>query len=98
MGIAIHVPILKSEWYACVVTATTHATALGDRGRFVIPIEVRERHGWQAGTPLVAIDTDAGVLVMSADESLAWLRARVDGRDLVAELLDERRAEVKRDA
>ena len=80
------------------MTATTHATALGDRGRFVIPIEVRERHGWQAGTPLVTIDTDAGVLVMSADESLAWLRARVDGRDLVAELLDERRAEVTRDA
>ena len=33
-----------------------------------------------------------------AAESLAWLRARVDGRDLVAELLDERRAEVSRDA
>ena len=92
------VPIMKCEWYSWDVTATTHATALGDRGRFVIPIEVRERHGWQAGTPLVAIDTDAGVLVMSADESLAWLRARVDGRDLVAELLDERRAEVTRDA
>ena len=78
--------------------ATAHAISLGDLGRLVIPIEVRDRHGWEAGTPLVAIDTDAGVLVMSADEGLAWLRGRVDGRDLVAELLDERRAEVTRDA
>ena len=76
----------------------SQATALGDRGRLVIPIEVRDRHGWEAGTPLVTIDTEAGVLVMSADEGLAWLRARLDGRDLVGELLDERRAEMARDA
>jgi hypothetical protein len=35
--------------------------------------------------------------VMSTDEALAWLRSRVEGRDLVAELLAERRAEVAAD-
>ena len=75
-------------------TNVAHPIALGDRGRLVIPIDVRERHGWETGTPLVSIDTDAGLLVMSAKEGLAWLRSRIQGRDLVAELLAERVAEV----
>jgi bifunctional DNA-binding transcriptional regulator/antitoxin component of YhaV-PrlF toxin-antitoxin module len=75
-------------------TNVAHPLALGDRGRLVIPIDVRERHGWETGTPLVSIDTEAGLLVMSAKEGLAWLRSRIQGRDLVAELLAERVAEV----
>jgi len=75
-------------------TNVAHPISLGDRGRLVIPIDVRERHGWETGTPLVSIDTDAGLLVMSAKEGLAWLRSRILGRDLVAELLAERVAEV----
>jgi len=75
-------------------TNVAHHISLGDRGRLVIPIDVRERHGWETGTPLVSIDTDAGLLVMSAKEGLAWLRSRIQGRDLVAELLAERVAEV----
>ena len=76
---------------------TTHAITVGDRGRFVLPIEVRERHGWEQGTPLEAVDSDEGLLVMSVAESLARLRARISGRDLVDELLTERRAEVERE-
>lgn len=75
----------------------SHAVALGDRGRFVIPSEVRARHGWDAGTSLVAVDTDAGLIVMSTDEALAWLQSRLAGRDLVAELLAERRTEVEQE-
>jgi bifunctional DNA-binding transcriptional regulator/antitoxin component of YhaV-PrlF toxin-antitoxin module len=80
-----------------VAETQAHAIALGDRGRFVMPVAVRERHGWAAGQALVALDTDAGVLVMSADEALTWLRSRLEGRDLVAELLAERRADVARE-
>ena len=80
-----------------VAANETHAIALGDRGRFVVPAAVRERHGWSSGQALVALDTDAGLLVMSADEALSWLRSRLEGRDLVAELLAERRAEVARE-
>ena len=75
----------------------SHAVALGDRGCFVIPSDVRERHGWQTGTPLVALDTDAGLIVMSAEEALSWLQSRLEGRDLVAELLADRKAEVERE-
>lgn len=79
-------------------TPTAYPAALGDRGRFVIPQDIRERHGWGPGTPMVAIDTEAGVVLMSADEGLTWLQARTAGRDLVAELLQERRAESQREA
>jgi len=75
-------------------TNVAYPISLGDRGRLVIPIDVRERHGWKTGTPLVSIDTEAGLLVMSAQEGLAWLRSRLQGGDLVSELLAERAAEV----
>ena len=70
--------------------ATTHTVTVGDRGRFALPADVRDRHGWHTGTELVAIDTDTGLLVMSVDEALLWLRRRTAGRDLVEELLDDR--------
>jgi len=39
-----------------------------------------------------------GVLrLLGTDEALSWLQSRLKGRDLVAELLDDRRAEVKRE-
>ena len=77
---------------------TAHPLALGDRGRLVIPQEVRTGHGWEQGTGLIAIDTEAGVVLMSVEQGLEWLRSRLDGRDLVAELLAERRDEVDREA
>ena len=77
---------------------SSHSVALGDRGRFVVPNEVRERHGWSTGTPLVVIDTDSGVVVLSTDEALAQLRERIEGRDLVSELLAERRLEIEGDS
>lgn len=63
----------------------------------MVPLEVRERHGWNDGDSLVAVDTDDGLLVMGTDEALSWLQSRLKGRDLVAELLADRRAEVKRE-
>jgi bifunctional DNA-binding transcriptional regulator/antitoxin component of YhaV-PrlF toxin-antitoxin module len=79
------------KWYIAPMTGNVaHAVALGDRGRFVVPAAVRERHGWHAGQPLVAVDTEAGLVVMSADDALAWLRSRLEGRDLVGELLAAR--------
>jgi len=77
---------------------TAHPLALGDRGRLVIPQEVRTGHGWEQGTGLIAIDTEAGVVLMSVEQGLEWLRSRLDDRDLVAELLAERRDEVDREA
>jgi len=92
------IPTNAHEWYGAAVAGNlSHSVALGDRGRFVIPSEVRERHGWNTGESLIAVDTDAGLIVMSTDEALTWLRSRLEGRDLVAELLADRRAEVERE-
>ena len=73
-----------------------HPVALGDRGSFVIPAEVRLRHGWDKGSPLVSIDTEEGFLVMSADRALDLIRESFKGRDPVAELLADRKDEVDR--
>ena len=98
VGTICTIPTPHEAWYFAPMAANvSHSVSLGDRGRFVIPSEVRERHGWNTGTSLVAVDTDAGLILMSTDEALAWLRSRVEGRDLVAELLAERRAEVAAD-
>jgi len=73
-----------------------HAVALDDRGEMVLPREVLDRHGWGIGTSLITVDAGSGVIVMSTDEALSWLQSGLVGRNLVAELLDERRAEVER--
>lgn len=96
MGITFSIPINGSDWYGRGMSSNvSHATTLGDRGRFVIPSDVRERHGWAPGTSLVAIDTDAGLILMSSDQALEWLRSRLEGRDLVGELLADRRREAE---
>jgi len=96
VGISLRIPTECSVWYFLgMAHNVSHTVALGDRGRFVIPSEVRDRHGWHTGASLIAVDTDAGLIVMSTDEALAWLQSRLKGRDLVAELLAERRAEVE---
>lgn len=59
----------------------------------MIPREVRARHGWEQGTELIVVDTEAGVLVLSAEQGIAWLRSHMEGRDLVGELMAERCAE-----
>lgn len=70
---------------------------IGDKGRVVIPAAIRDAHGWEPGTELIAIDTDEGLVVRSVDETLAWLRSRFAGRDLVQELLDDRAIERERE-
>lgn len=42
----------------------------------------------------MALDTPAGMLLMDSGEALRWLRSRLEGRDLVAELLADRRSEI----
>jgi AbrB family looped-hinge helix DNA binding protein len=70
---------------------------VGDKGRVVVPAEIRDHRGWAEGTVLIAIESERGVLLMSRDEARALLREQLEGRDLVAELLAERAAEARRD-
>ncbi len=72
---------------------------MGDRGRLVIPAELRSRAGLTEGTPLVLLDTPSGVVMMSREQLKARVRSELAGLDLVGELLAERRrAAVDEDA
>lgn len=77
--------------------STTYAVPLGDRGRLVIPAEVRARHRWDQGTVLLMIETDGGAVLTTREQALALLRAQLAGTDLVDELIRERRAAALRD-
>lgn len=70
---------------------------VGDKGRVVVPSEVREARGWVKGTTLIGIDTPKGLLLMTRDDARSMVREQLSGRDLVQELLDERAAEARRD-
>jgi AbrB family looped-hinge helix DNA binding protein len=69
----------------------THNVVVGDRGRIVVPADVRDRAGLQAGTPLVLLETPAGLVLMTRAQLRARVRDELAGLDLVGELLAERR-------
>ncbi|MFZ1411558.1 MAG: AbrB/MazE/SpoVT family DNA-binding domain-containing protein [Micropruina sp.] len=71
----------------------THALVMGDRGRLVIPADVRASAHLEPGTRLILIDSESGMLLLTVDQARARLKEQLAGRDLVAELLAERRAE-----
>ena len=64
---------------------------MGDRGRIVIPQEIRERAGLVAGMPLILLETADGLLLLTREQLKARVRADLAGLDLVGELLAERR-------
>lgn len=75
----------------------THAFTVGDRGRVVLPSRLRQNRGWPEGATLVAIETATGVVVASRDELESIVAKQLAGIDLVAQLLEERRASAARD-
>jgi AbrB family looped-hinge helix DNA binding protein len=70
----------------------TYSVKMGDRGRLVVPAELRERAGLREGRPLVLIETDAGVVLLTREQLKARVRADLAGLGLVDELLADRRA------
>ena len=79
----------------------TYRVRLGDRGRLVLPAELRRRAGLLEGQELI-ISYEGGIVRMATREELAkagrGMFASVGhGRDLVAELIAERRAEASRE-
>jgi bifunctional DNA-binding transcriptional regulator/antitoxin component of YhaV-PrlF toxin-antitoxin module len=67
-----------------------HVT-MGDRGRLVIPVEVRERAGLTVGTALVLLETPTGLVLLTREQLRDRVRADLAGLDLVGDLLTERR-------
>lgn len=66
---------------------------MGDRGRVVVPADVRERSGLAAGSRLVLIETPAAIVLMTQAQARARVRQELQGLDLLGDLLAERRRE-----
>lgn len=56
-----------------------------------MPAELRERMHVGAGSPLMFIETPRGVLLATRDRVREMVRESLQGNDLVAELLADRR-------
>jgi AbrB family looped-hinge helix DNA binding protein len=77
----------------------THTVVVGNRGRIVVPVDVRERAGLSEGTSLVLLETPTGLVLLTREQLRARVRDELAGLDLVAELLaDRRRAAEQEDA
>lgn len=70
---------------------------MGDRGRLVVPAEVRERAGLREGAPLVLLETPSGLALLTREQLLARVRSELAGLDLVADLLADRRRSAAHD-
>ena len=84
-------PRVPSVWYRGNVSGT-HTVVVGDRGRLVVPAEVRERAGLVEGTTLVLFETPSGIVLMTRAQLRDRVRDELSGLDLVGDLLAERRA------
>lgn len=69
-----------------------YRVVVGDRGRVVVPAEVRGRTGISEGTVLVLLDTGEGLVLLTREQLHERVRGDLAGTDLVAALLAERRA------
>ncbi|MGI9577634.1 MAG: AbrB/MazE/SpoVT family DNA-binding domain-containing protein [Microthrixaceae bacterium] len=77
----------------------THNVLMGDRGRIVVPAEVRTGAGLEEGTPLILLDTPGGLVLMTRAQLRTRVLEELEGLDLVGELLsDRRRAAEEEDA
>jgi AbrB family looped-hinge helix DNA binding protein len=75
----------------------TYVVTMGDRGRLVVPAELRERAGLAEGRRLVLFETARGVLLLTQDQAKDLVRSDLEGLDLVEELLADRRREAAAD-
>jgi len=71
---------------------------MGDRGRLVVPAELRERWNLDAGVPLILVETPDGLVVMTRSQLRDRVRRDYARLNLVDELLAERRAAAAADA
>ncbi|HLP23950.1 MAG TPA: AbrB/MazE/SpoVT family DNA-binding domain-containing protein [Microbacteriaceae bacterium] len=73
----------------------TVSLRMGERGRLVIPRELRTHHRWVPGTPIVAIDSEVGVTLVEQSALRKIVAAQLSGRDLVQELIAERKEDAR---
>ena len=79
-----------SQWYVAVVSGT-YAVTMGDRGRLVLPAELRARLQLEAGAAVLLLDTADGVVLATREQARRLLRTQLGGASLVEQLLADRR-------
>jgi bifunctional DNA-binding transcriptional regulator/antitoxin component of YhaV-PrlF toxin-antitoxin module len=70
---------------------------MGDRGRLVIPAELRERHHLDAGAALVLIETTRGLVLIGREQLKELVQHDLAGEGMLDELLAERRRQAAAD-
>ena len=75
----------------------THVVVMGERGRIVVPADVRKREGLREGTTLVLLTTPEGMVFMTREQLRTRVADDLAGLDLVGELLAERRRSAARE-
>ena len=93
---AAFVPHHVFLWDTCEMS-DTYVLNLGERGRVVIPAEIRARHNWKQGTELIALETEHGVQLLPREALLDGLQGSMAGLGTVDEFLAERRREARSD-
>jgi AbrB family looped-hinge helix DNA binding protein len=76
----------------------TYSVVMGDRGRLVVPAELRERWKLHAGAQLLLIETGGGIVLATREQVKQLVRSQLAGTSLAEELISERRAEAAREA
>ena len=82
---------------APVLEPRSYSLTVGDKGRLVIPAELRAAHGWEAGAAVIAVDAPGGVLLLTLEEALDRIRnaSTVSVDDFLAGRRAEKAAEEK---
>ena len=75
----------------------THVVVMGERGRIVVPADVRKREGLCEGTTLVLLTTPEGMVLMTREQLRTRVVENLAGLDLVGELLADRRKSAARE-
>jgi AbrB family looped-hinge helix DNA binding protein len=65
----------------------TYPVVMGERGRLVVPADLRERRQLRAGATLIMLDTPGGIILATRDQVKRMLRTKLTGLGLVEELL-----------
>ncbi len=69
----------------------TYTVVVGEKGRVVVPADVRQRMGLAPGSRLVLVDSPQGLVLLTQAQLRDRVRAGLHGRELVGGLLDDRR-------
>lgn len=66
---------------------------MGDRGRLVVPAELRDRFDLHAGSSMLMVETTEGIVLATRDQAKRLVRHQLGGAtSLVDELIADRRA------